>query len=76
MIANMAEVVPIVPRFERCYCLGITRDQALAAIAEFGCTSIEELRARTGACAGCGSCRPELQQLLHDVAADRAETPP
>jgi NAD(P)H-nitrite reductase large subunit len=72
----MADVVPGEPRFERCYCIGITRCQALAAIAEFGCTTVDELRARTGACGGCGSCRPELQQLLREVESGRAETPP
>lgn len=72
----MADIPPVEPRFERCYCIGITRCQALAAIVEFGCTTVDELRARTGACGGCGSCRPELQQLLHEVKTDEIETPP
>ncbi|WP_375378268.1 (2Fe-2S)-binding protein [Hymenobacter cellulosilyticus] len=29
-----------------------------------GCTTLQELCATTGAGTGCGSCRPEVQQLL------------
>ncbi len=50
--------------FERCYCTHVTRAQVLAAIAARGCRSVEDLQRTTGACTGCRTCRPELEQLL------------
>lgn len=66
----MADITPVDARFERCYCIGVTRSQAIAAIKAHDCTSVDELRAVTGACGGCGSCRPELKQLIHEVRAE------
>ena len=63
----MADITPIDSRFERCYCIGVTRSQAIAAIIAHGCTTVDDLRAVTGACGGCGSCRPELKQLIQEV---------
>lgn len=56
--------------FDECHCTGVGRALVLKAIAE-GCTTVEEIRRRTGACSGCGSCRPELTALL----AARLPTP-
>lgn len=56
--------------FERCYCTRVTRAQVLAAI-EQGCRSIEDLQRATGACTGCRTCRPELDQLLAGQEAAR-----
>ena len=63
----MAEVVPRELTFVRCYCTGVTRERALAAIRQHGCRTVDELRELTGACGGCGSCRPELVALLASV---------
>jgi NAD(P)H-nitrite reductase large subunit len=57
--------------FERCYCTRVTRAQVLAAIAEQGCRSVEDLQRATGACTGCRTCRPELDQLLAGQEAAR-----
>lgn len=46
-----------------CHCTGVRRAELLQAIAA-GCTTVDELRRRTGAGSGCGSCRPELRALL------------
>ena len=55
--------VPHADAFVECHCTGVSRAQVLQAIAA-GCTTVDELRRRTGACSGCGSCRPELRALL------------
>ncbi len=61
-------------RFERCYCTGVTREQALTAI-QAGARTVEDLQRRTGACTGCGTCRWELEGLLAECAARRLSAP-
>jgi len=58
--------------FQQCHCTLVTRTQVLAAIAG-GCRSVDDLRRNTGACGGCGSCRPELEDLLRQVACSSSE---
>lgn len=60
--------------FVECHCTGVQRAQVLAAVAA-GCRTVEDIRRRTGACGGCGSCRPELQALL-EAAKVKPEPPP
>jgi NAD(P)H-nitrite reductase large subunit len=59
--------------FVECHCTGVSRATVIAAIAA-GCRTVEEIRRRTGACSGCGSCRPELTALLR--AERERPTPP
>lgn len=47
-----------------CACRGIGRNAVLRAIAEAGCASVDALGATLGAGTTCGSCRPELAELL------------
>jgi NAD(P)H-nitrite reductase large subunit len=64
--------------FERCYCTGVTRAEVLRACVLQGCRTVEELQDVTGACTGCRTCRPELEQLLRArtaCAAGRAMRP-
>jgi nitrite reductase [NAD(P)H] large subunit len=49
---------------EICSCNGVSKDLILAAIAEHGLTTLEEVRARTKASASCGSCTCEVEALL------------
>ena len=65
-MAGMADVIREEPRFDRCYCLNVNREQVLTAI-RAGCRSVDEIRAATGACGGCGSCRPEVAALLRET---------
>lgn len=58
--------------FERCYCTGVTREQAIAAI-HAGARSVDDLQRTTGACSGCGTCRWELEGLLAEMAKGRAD---
>ena len=46
-----------------CACMNVGRNTLLAAMAQ-GAASVDALGAQTGAGTSCGSCRPELQNLL------------
>ena len=58
----MAEI----PRFERCFCTGVLRPDVVAAIRQSRCRTLDVLRRASGACFGCQTCRPELEQLLKE----------
>jgi NAD(P)H-nitrite reductase large subunit len=74
----MAEIIRCDPGFERCYCTGIDRATVLQVAQERGLFTVDELRQAIGVCGGCGSCRPELRQLLRDEfgTAGAKPTPP
>ena len=61
--------------FLRCYCTGVLRAQVVAALRGGGaggaqpCRSFDEVRRATGACFGCQSCRPEIEQLMREEQA-------
>jgi bacterioferritin-associated ferredoxin len=57
-----------------CCCTGVT-DTTIRAAIEAGATSIEEITRCTRAGSRCGSCRPEIADMLAaaGVAIDRAE---
>ena len=55
-----------------CNCLEITRG-ALSAAAAAGCSTVEDMVARTGASRVCGSCRPLLAELTGAGSAATAE---
>jgi nitrite reductase (NADH) large subunit len=74
----MAEITRHEPAFERCYCTGIDRTTVLRVARERGLFTVDELRSAIGVCGGCGSCRPELRQLLRTEfgTAGTEPTPP
>jgi nitrite reductase (NADH) large subunit len=53
-----------------CACNGVSKGFILAAIAEHGLTTLEEVRARTEASASCGSCTCEVEALLAKATND------
>ena len=63
----MSDITQLDPEFVRCYCTGVTRELAIAAVRTHGCRTVDEVKAVTGACSGCGSCRPELILLLRSL---------
>ncbi|MGE0650326.1 MAG: molybdopterin-dependent oxidoreductase [Alphaproteobacteria bacterium] len=59
LLAGAADTGPIV-----CACFSVGRNQIEAAIAQGGLASVEEIGATLGAGTNCGSCKPELRNLL------------
>lgn len=53
---------------EICGCNGVSKGAILAAIAQHGLTTLDQVRARTKASASCGSCTVQVQQLLAKAA--------
>lgn len=50
-----------------CRCAGVSAGTVGDAIAE-GCSSVEQVRSRTRAGSGCGSCRGSVEKLLRELA--------
>ncbi|MGV6848461.1 MAG: nitrate reductase [Marinibacterium sp.] len=55
---------------EICACFGVGVEEVRAAIAA-GCDSVEALGQKLEAGSNCGSCRPELQDLIDQIASQR-----
>lgn len=45
-----------------CNCMNVTKGELVAAYV-FGCTTADELSAKTGAATVCGSCRPQIEEI-------------
>jgi nitrite reductase (NADH) large subunit len=56
-----------------CGCMGVTKGQIIAAIHENGINTMAQLKERTRASTGCGSCGATCQQLLKAVAPEFEE---
>jgi nitrite reductase (NADH) large subunit len=52
---------------EICGCNGVSKGKILRAIAEYGLTSLDEVRARTKASSSCGSCSCHVEALLTTI---------
>ncbi|QDA61070.1 nitrate reductase [Hymenobacter jejuensis] len=57
-----------------CSCNNVGRDNLRQQVAA-GCTDLRELCAATGAGTGCGSCRPEVKQILEESLKEVALEP-
>jgi NAD(P)H-nitrite reductase large subunit len=57
----------LVARFERCWCTGVDRELVVAAIRREQCRTVAEVRRASGACFGCQTCRPEIEELLAEM---------
>jgi assimilatory nitrate reductase catalytic subunit len=55
-----------------CACFAVGRRAVRRAIAERGLASLAEIGAMLGAGTNCGSCLPELQQILRSARRERA----
>lgn len=53
-----------------CGCNGVTKGAIVSAIADQGLTSVDEIRACTGATRSCGGCKPVVEQILRHVLGD------
>jgi NifU-like protein involved in Fe-S cluster formation/bacterioferritin-associated ferredoxin len=47
-----------------CWCFRVTGGEIRAAIRDGGLTTVDQVRAKTKANCGCGTCRPEVESLL------------
>jgi bacterioferritin-associated ferredoxin len=52
-----------------CTCFHVATDAIRAAIRDHRLTTVEQVRERTKAGCGCGSCRPDVQRLLDEERA-------
>ncbi|MBS0213021.1 MAG: (2Fe-2S)-binding protein [Proteobacteria bacterium] len=56
-----------------CLCHGITDRQIRDAVTA-GCSTLDDLGARTGAGTGCGGCTQVAEAILHETLARHATT--
>jgi nitrite reductase (NADH) large subunit len=56
-----------------CGCTGVTKGTIISAIQQHGLCSLEQVKERTGAASGCGSCAALCTQLVHAVIPDYEE---
>ncbi|HYE77430.1 MAG TPA: NifU family protein [bacterium] len=50
-----------------CYCFGVTRDTVRKVALAYQLHDVNEVRARTKAGGGCGSCHPDIEDLLAEL---------
>lgn len=53
-----------------CGCNGITKKAIVDAVTENGFTTVDEIKACTGATRSCGGCKPVVEQILQFVLGD------
>ncbi|UVI32795.1 nitrite reductase large subunit NirB [Paenibacillus spongiae] len=53
-----------------CGCNGVTKRAIVDAIADKGISTVEEIKACTGATRSCGGCKPVVEQILQYVLGD------
>jgi len=53
-----------------CGCNGVTKGTIVNVIREKGDTTVEEIKASTGATRSCGGCKPMVEQILQAVLGD------
>ncbi|MCV9951860.1 nitrite reductase large subunit NirB [Paenibacillus sp. BT-177] len=57
-----------------CGCNGVTKKAIVEAINENGLTTVDEIKACTGATRSCGGCKPVVEQILQYVLGDSFKT--
>lgn len=58
-----------------CGCNGVTKKAIVDAIADQGLSTVEEIKAHTGATRSCGGCKPVVEQILQYVLGDGFQAP-
>lgn len=53
-----------------CGCNGVTKAHIVSAIKDQGMTTVEAIKASTGATRSCGGCRPTVEKILQHVLGD------
>lgn len=49
-----------------CTCFSVEESAIRAAVREHGCRTVAEIQEHLPVCMGCGTCRPDVEQLLAD----------
>ncbi|MCP3775158.1 nitrite reductase large subunit NirB [Paenibacillus sp. MZ04-78.2] len=57
-----------------CGCNGVTKKTIVDVITEKGLTTVDEIKACTGATRSCGGCKPVVEQILQHVLGDGFQT--
>lgn len=57
-----------------CGCNGVTKKAIVDAINDNGLTTVDEIKACTGATRSCGGCKPVVEQILQYVLGDSFKT--
>jgi len=57
-----------------CGCNGVTKKAIVDAITDKGLSTVEEIKACTGATRSCGGCKPVVEQILQHVLGDGFQT--
>lgn len=52
---------------EICHCMGIMKSTIVEAIKEKGLTTVEEVQDATEAGSICGSCVPDIEDILKEI---------
>lgn len=68
--AKGSAAVPGGPPRLVCRCIGVSSLRIVAAIQERGLASLSELREHLRAGSGCGTCHPEIEEILADLRGD------
>lgn len=53
-----------------CGCTGVTKKVIVDAVTSQGLTTVDEIKASTGATRSCGGCKPVVEQILQSVLGD------
>ncbi len=59
-----------------CYCFSVTRRDIDDAVRGWRLRTVEEVSRHTGACMGCRTCRPDIEDILAEAWAGDETTPP
>jgi bacterioferritin-associated ferredoxin len=51
-----------------CRCIGVSSLRIIEAAQDLGLGSLAEVRRDTGAGTGCGTCHPEIEEILNDLS--------
>ncbi|WP_372366970.1 (2Fe-2S)-binding protein [Candidatus Uabimicrobium sp. HlEnr_7] len=54
-----------------CYCFRVHKDEIVTIIKEHKCRTVDAVKMHCSACEGCGGCRPEIEDLIHECFSKR-----
>ncbi len=73
--ADAPSVADMADDFQVCDCNGVCKRDIVSCVQDNGLTTLGEVRAHTKASASCGSCTPQVEQVLQHVLGDDYAAP-